>query len=436
MATSIASSEKQDNKQLYKATISATLGFAIEHYDFILYGTMAALVFGDLFFGSSSWAGLIASFGTFAVGYIARPLGAVVFGHFGDRAGRKKILLVSITLMALSSTLIGLLPTYDQIGVLAPTLLVILRVVQGIALGGESGGSILLTAEHSGTARRGFWSSVPMTGGPIGALLASGVTAAMLTLPDEQFDAWGWRVPFLLSVLLLLLGLYIRSSVEESSTFSEAKEAPKKRTTRTPVIQLLHYPRTLLVAIGVGIGPQAIQALIGTWLVAYGVQVGYDRQFLLFCVAIASAGVIVTLPLFGLISDLVGRKVVMVTASIAIVVTALPTMWMVDSGSPVLLLGATLWGRAVLQAATYAPWPALMTESFETNVRYTGTSVGIQVSTVLAGGFTPMIAASLSAGEGGSTPVAYLMAIAGVISFAAALLIVDRRRTHLADVVM
>ncbi|MDN3028090.1 MFS transporter [Streptomyces sp. S.PB5] len=422
-----------DRRQLYKATASGLLGFAIEQYDFILYGTMAALVFGPLFFGSSGWGGEIASFGTFAAGYVARPLGGIIFGHYGDRLGRKRVLIISITLMAISSSLIGLLPTYDQVGLWAPTFLVTLRIAQGIALGGESAGSLLMAAEHSSAKRRGLWSSAPMTGGPLGSLLATGVTAAVLTLPDDQFNAWGWRIPFAMSFVLLAVGIYMRFSVKETPAFEQTKNLGQTGKRSAPLVKALRNPRVLLPCIGIGIGPQALQAIIGTWLVAYGTHLGYDPQFLLLAVGIASGFVILTLPVFGYVSDVLGRKQVIIAGAVGAVITAFPMMWMINSLSPTLLLIAAIWGRTVLQAVMYAPWPALLSESFDTESRYTGASIGMQISTVVAGGFTPMIATSLTSGGHAVAGVGSLMLAAGLVTGVSAAFTRDRRHAELTD---
>ena len=431
--TDATPSSKHERAQMRRATVSSTLGFALEHYDFVLYGTMAALVFGPLFFGSTGWGGTAASFATFTVGYVARPLGGVIFGHFGDYLGRKKILLITVTMMAVSSTLIGLLPTYDQVGAAAPISLVTLRILQGFAMGGESGGSILLTAENSSPKRRGLWASAPLTGGPIGALLSSGVTAAALSLPDDQFNSWGWRIPFLLSVVLMGVALYIRSSVDETTSFKAAKSAQPKKI-ENPLKGVLRQPRVLLPCIAVGIGPQAINALIGAWLIAYGVQNGYDRQFLLIAVGVASAVVIVTLPLFGHLSDIFGRKQVMIAGGVTAIATAFPFMWMIDSGSAALLLIAVIWGRGVLQASMYAPWPALLAESFRTTNRYTGVSVSKEFATLVASGFTPLALSGVAATMDATTGVSIFIVGVGAITVLAASLTQVGREVDLDEV--
>ncbi|MQA09764.1 MAG: MFS transporter [Pseudonocardiaceae bacterium] len=415
---------------LRRVAISGLLGTAMEFYDFLLYGTLAALVFDKLFFPDlSPMVGTIAAFGTFTAGYLARPLGGIIFGHFGDKLGRKSMLLLTMSMMGAASFLIGLLPSYATIGIWAPILLTLLRAVQGIAIGGEWGGAVLMTAEHSGNRRRGFWSSFTAMGAPLGSLLSTVAVMAVVALPDEEFLAWGWRVPFLFSVVLLGIGLFVRLRVSESPVFAQLKQT--RSTARLPVVEILRRPRNLILTTGIGLGPLVIQALWSTFIITYAVRAGYSESLVLLGLAVGSALQLLTLPTVAAMSDRIGRRPTMLAGAIATVAMAFPLFWMIDSGSAVWLMVALLLGRCVLQPLTYAPWPAVMAESFDTRTRYTGASLGYQLSSLLGGGFAPLIASSLLAAGGGSAT--YVAVFVAASSAATALAIWRIRETRDAD---
>nr|WP_308048394.1 MFS transporter [Streptomyces sp. TRM72054] len=418
-----------DSRQLRRVALSGLLGTAVEFYDFLVYGTVAALIFGELFFPEADPAvGTIAAFGTFAAGYVARPLGGIVFGHFGDRVGRKSMMLLTMVLMGVGSFLIGLLPTYDTIGVWAPILLVTLRVVQGIAIGGEWGGATLMVVEHAERAhgsRRGLWSSFTMLGAPLGSVLSAGVVTLVSALPDEQFRTWGWRVPFLLSIALLAVGLFVRLKVAESPLFAEVKRAP---VDRPPILEVLRRPGPVLQAVGVGIGAFTAQSLLTGFMISYAVQQGYSRPQVLTAVTIASCVALLVLPLASALSDRVGRRPVVLTGAVASAALAFPVLALVDSGSPGLLILALALGHGVAQSTMYGPLGALFTEMFGTRVRYTGASLGYQAATLVGAGFSPLIAGSLlAASGGGSAPVSLLLCGGAAIT---ALTVWRLRETH------
>ncbi|QNP69156.1 MHS family MFS transporter [Streptomyces roseirectus] len=405
-----------DTAQLRRVALSGLLGTAVEFYDFLVYGTVAALVFGELFFpGADPAVGTIAAFGTFAAGYVARPLGGLVFGHFGDRIGRKSMMLLTMVLMGTGSFLIGLLPTYDTIGVWAPVLLVALRVVQGIAIGGEWGGATLMVVEHAEHARgdrRGLWSSFTQLGAPLGSVLSAGVVTLVSTLPDDDFRAWGWRVPFLLSVVLLAVGLFVRLRVAESPLFDAAR-----RPEKPPVLELLSRPRPVLVAACAGIGAFTAQSLLTGFMISYAVDEGYTRPQVLTAVTVASCVALVVLPAASALSDRVGRRPVVLAGALASAALAFPVLALVDSGSPGLLVLALVLGHGVAQSTMYGPLGALLSEMFPTNVRYTGASLGYQGATLIGAGFSPLIASSLLASGGGSsTPVSLLLCAGAAIT--------------------
>jgi MFS transporter, MHS family, shikimate and dehydroshikimate transport protein len=400
-----------DTRQLRRVALSGLLGTAVEFYDFLVYGTVAALVFGDLFFPKADPAvGTIAAFGTFAAGYVARPLGGIVFGHFGDRIGRKSMMLLTMALMGCGSFLIGVLPTYDAIGVWAPVLLVALRVVQGIAIGGEWGGATLMVVEHAErtqSGRRGMWSSFTMLGAPLGSVLSAGMVTLVSTLPDDQFRAWGWRVPFLLSIVLLAVGLFVRLKVAESPLFAQVKREPLEKP---PVVEVLRRPKPVLMACGVGIGAFTAQSLLTGFMISYAVDHGYSRSQVLTAVTVASCVALLVLPAASALSDRVGRRPVVLAGAVASAALAFPVLALVDSGSPGLLILALALGHGVAQSTMYGPLGALLTEMFGTRVRYTGASLGYQAATLVGAGFSPLVASSLLASYGGgSTPVSLLL---------------------------
>ncbi|MFJ8949109.1 MFS transporter [Streptomyces sp. NPDC102381] len=398
----------EHTKQLRRVALSGLLGTAVEFYDFLVYGTVAAVAFGELFFpGADPAVGTIAAFGTLAAGYVARPLGGIVFGHFGDRLGRKSMLLLTMGLMGGASFLIGLLPTYDAIGVWAPLLLITLRVVQGIAIGGEWGGATLMVVEHAGARRRGLWSSFTQLGAPLGSLLSAAVVALVVSLPKEEFMSWGWRVPFLLSVVLLGVGLFVRLKVVESPLFAEVKQ--ERDTARLPIVDVLRRPRPVLLACCVGIGAFTAQSLLTSYLISYATDIGYARSQALTALTVSSSVALVVLPCASVLSDRIGRRPVVLAGALVSAALAFPVLALVDSKSPGLLILAVVLGHGVAQSMMYGPLGALFSEMFGTRVRYTGASLGYQGATLVGAGFSPMIAGALVAGSGDSTPIALLL---------------------------
>ena len=390
--------------------LSSFIGSVVEWYDFLLYGTAAALVFSQVFFVQLDPAvGLLASFSTLAVGYLSRPLGGIVFGHFGDRVGRKKMLMITILLMGIASTLIGLLPTYGQIGVAAPILLVVLRLIQGFAVGGEWGGAVLMTLEHSAAQKRGAWSSVAQMGAPAGTLLSSGVLALMSLLPSEQFLSWGWRVPFLLSVVLLVVAVWIRRRVSESPIFEAAqKQAELTSETKIPIVEVLKRNKVrVLLAVLIGLGPFVHNGVVLAFVIAYSQKTGISSTTALVGNLLSAAVTIFTLPLFAALSDKVGRRPVTLWAGMLLAVNAFVLFAMVNSGNAWLYL-ITIVISGVIHSAMYGPMAAFMAEMFGTGTRYTGTSLGYQLASVIGGGFGPLIATTLLALGGGAPNTIYV----------------------------
>ncbi|MFF4378902.1 MFS transporter [Kitasatospora sp. NPDC001547] len=428
---------------LPRVVAASLIGTTIEWYDYFLYGTAAALVFGRLFFPHSDpLTGTLLSFLTYAIGFAARPLGALVFGHFGDRVGRKKLLVVSLLLMGGSTTAIGLLPTYDSIGVAAPVLLTVLRLVQGFALGGEWGGAVLLVSEHGDQRRRGFWASWPQGGAPAGNLLAAGVLSLMTAVQsDAEFLAWGWRVPFLLSALLVVVGMWIRLAVDESPLFKQAlaaqQERKRERTTaeRLPLVEVLrNHWREVLVAMGARMAENISYYVMTTFVLTYAVtHAHFSKQTALNAVLIASAIQFALIPLFGALSDRVGRRPVYLVGAVGVGAWAFVFFGLVDLGSFGSLVTAVTVGL-VFHSAMYAPQAAFFSELFATRMRYSGASIGAQFSSVAAGAPAPLIATALLKDYGSATPISVYVAIAAVITVVAVLCGRETRGQDLAEV--
>lgn len=341
------------------------------------------------------------------------------------------MMLLTMGLMGGASILIGLLPTYDTIGVWAPVLLVALRVVQGIALGGEWGGATLMVVEHAGDRRRGWWSSFTQLGAPVGSLMASGVVTVVGMLPDNEFRSWGWRMPFLLSVVTVAIGLFVRLRLAESPLFAEVKR--DSTAARMPIVEVLRKPGTVLLASCVGIGIFMANALLVTYMISYATGIGCTRSQVLTASTVASLVALVVLPCASALSARIGRRPVMLAGAIASAALAFPVMRMVDSKSPGLLILAIALGQGVAQCTMYAPQGALLTEMFGTRVRYTGASLGYQIATLLGAGFTPMIAGSLVAAHGGSgTPIALLICGGSAVTAVAVWCVRETSRASLA----
>lgn len=437
-APTAALSEAAYRKQMRRVLFSSYLGSVVEFYDFLLYGIAASLVFGHIFFANMTpVVATIASFGTLAVGYLSRPLGGIIFGHFGDKVGRKSMLIITMSLMGAASTLIGVLPTYDQIGALAPVLLILLRLLQGLAVGGEWGGAALMSLEHSKTERRGFAASVTHMGGPSGALLATLIMTGFSTLPKEDFLTWGWRVPFLFSAVLLLVGMFVRLKVTESPVFAAAQKAKKQepQKAKSPLLLVLRrYPKNVVLAALGGSAAFVFQGLLATFAITLAVQTGVAQTTVLLMHAVATFLHIFTIPLFAILSDRVGRRPVMVTGAIAGAVLAFPIFQMLASGNVALVLIAFLIGNPLIQASMYGPMAAFISEMFGTGARYTGASLGYQLAATLGAGLAPLSAASLMA-MGGGNPIFISVMVATVclISASAIYLTKESYRTNLAS---
>jgi metabolite-proton symporter len=398
MSTSAAAEPLPPARQrgLRKVIGASLIGTSLEWYDFFLYGTAAALVFNKLFFPNfDPLVGTLLAFTTYAVGFIARPIGGIVFGHYGDRIGRRRILVITLLIMGAATFLIGCLPTYDDVGVAAPILLVTLRFVQGLGLGGEWGGAVLMVAEHGDERRRGLNSSWPQVGVPAGNLLAAGVLAVMAAvLSDSQFQSWGWRLPFLLSALLIGVGLWIRLTVQESPLFQELEERGEKA--KAPLVKVIKcYPRQLAIAVAARFGTDVAFYTFALFILTYvTTELGLSKSVALNGVLVGSACQLVLIPTFGHLSDKVGRRPVYLAGAIGAAAWIFAFFALLDTKSAGLVIVAAV-GGLVFHAAMYGPQAAFITELFGTEVRYSGASLGYQLAGVLGGALAPIIAVAL-----------------------------------------
>ncbi len=406
-----------------RAVLASTVGTTIEWYDFFLYGTAAALVFPKLFFpGGSDFAGVLASFSTLFVGFAARPIGAAIFGHYGDRVGRKTTLVTTLVLMGVATFLIGLLPGAASIGIAAPVILTLLRILQGIGVGGEWGGSVLMSMEWGDSHRKGLMASFPQLGVPMGLLMSTGMVKLMtgVTTP-EAFLSWGWRVPFLVSFVLVLVGLYVRLRVLESPEFAQVKE--NKTVVKRPFVDVWkNHPREILTSAFVRLSEQAPFYLFITFVLTYGTKQLQLAQGELLNYTLAAAALgLVTVPLFGHLSDRFGRRTMYGTGIVCTALYAFPYFGLLNTKASGLVLLAIVLSL-VFHDMQYGPQAALIAESFGTNLRYSGAGIGYQLASVIAGGPAPLIAAAILNSTGSSTWISWYIVICCVLAMGALLL--------------
>ncbi|MEE2523638.1 MFS transporter [Pseudarthrobacter sp. J75] len=399
-----AGAQKKDTK---RALVSSFLGSTVEYYDFLLYGAAAGLVFPKLFFPADMDPGLgtALSFVILLVGYVSRPIGGILFGHFGDKFGRKSMLFITLMMMGGVSVAIGLMPTYQAIGVAAPLTLVFLRLIQGLAVGGEWAGATLMAAEHVKDRNRGFAASIAVTGGPTGSVLATLILGLFAGLPDEAFLSWGWRIPFLLSAALVVIGLYLRYRVSESPDFEKARAAGEVHT-GVPIVRVLKkYPLSTVFGILAAAGPLFMQALLAVWAVPYVAAQGIvPRQDALMMLTASSVVHIFAIPFFAWLSDIYGRRPVMLAGAAVSVALIFPMFALFNSGSYWLVALAFMVGNPIIQASMYGPIGAFLAEKYQTQDRYTGVSLSFQMGSLVGAGTAPLMATMLMGlGNGGGT---------------------------------
>ena len=418
--------DQQARRQLPRAVVASTVGTSIEWYDFFLYGSAAALVFPKVFFPSSDpLAGTLIAFATYAVGFAARPVGAIFFGHFGDRIGRKATLIATLLTMGLATAIVGVLPGYASIGIWGGILLTVLRVLQGIGVGGEWGGSVLISMEWGSVRRRGLVASWPQLGVPIGLILGNGALLVFSNLSGSGFLSWGWRVPFLLSLILLGIGLYIRLGIEETPAFRRLLQ--ERRIEAQPVAEVLSRNwREIVLSMFVRLSEQAPFYIFTAFVLTYGVRtLKLTNNFMLVSIFLAACLSLISIPLAGHLSDLVGRRLVYGAGVVAVAMFAFPYFALLDSRIAGLVVLAVILSL-IPHDLQYGPQASLIAENFTGRLRYSGASIGYQLASVIAGGPAPLIATALLAGFHSSIPISIYMIGCAVVSMGALLLIPNR----------
>jgi metabolite-proton symporter len=429
-------SEQVATTPLRRVVAASMIGTTIEWYDFFLYNSAAALVFNRLFFPQfDPLTGTLLAFATYALGFVARPLGGIVFGHYGDRIGRKRLLMFSLILMGVATVMIGLLPTYDAIGIWAPIALIVLRLAQGFAVGGEWGGAVLMAAEHGDAARRGFWASWPQAGVAAGFLLSAGMLAAINGLQSEaDFLAWGWRVPFLASVVLVVVGWYIRNRVAESRLFEEA-QAEAQAPPGLPIMEVLRErPRSVALGIGIKFGENVSYYILTAFTLTFLVDISaQSRGLALNALLIGTTLQFFAILLAARLSDRIGRRPVYAFGAFGLCAWIFALFPLLASGDAMAIVAALVVGL-VLHGVMYGPQAAMMTELFPTRIRYSGASIAYQFTAIIAGSLAPIIAVSLYRQFGSATPVAIYVAVGCAISGVSALLARETKGIELADI--
>jgi MHS family shikimate/dehydroshikimate transporter-like MFS transporter len=415
-----------------KVAIASLIGTAIEWYDFFLYGTAAALIFNKLFFPTfDPMVGTLLAFATFGIGFVARPLGGLVFGHFGDTIGRKAMLYLTLLIMGLATAAIGVLPTYDTVGVWAAILLVACRLIQGFALGGEWGGAVLMAVEHAPSHRKGFYGSWPQLGAPLGLVLGTlvfSIVSGMMS--STQFNTWGWRLPFLFSMILVIVGLWVRFTVAESPEFQKIKDT--KEYVRIPIIDAIRtHPKSILLAMGARFAENGFFYIYAAFVLAYATQaLGMNKQDILNGVLIAAFIEAFTIPAFGALSDKLGRRPVYIFGAIFSAIMSFPLFMLLGTKSPQLAWIAIALGLAVGHAAMYGPQASFFSELFGTKVRYSGVSLGYNLASIFAGALSPIIATWLmSTYKPATWPISVYMIILALITLVSVYFALETRKS-------
>lgn len=425
----------EDKKMLNRVLIASLVGSSIEWFDYFLYGTVAALVFNQMFFvNEDPTIGLMLAYASFALAFFIRPFGGIIFSHIGDKIGRKKTLVITLSLMGIATFGMGLLPTYQAIGIWAPILLITLRLIQGLGIGGEWGGALLLAVEYAPPEKRGLFGSVPQMGVTIGMVLGTFALSIMTLLPEDSFMTWGWRVPFLLSALLVLFGLWIRKGIDETPSFKKVQESGE--IPRIPIIETFktHW-REVLIAVGAKVVETAPFYIFGTFIVSYATtNLNFSNTVVLNVVMVSTIITTILIPIMGSLSDRIGRKPLYIYGAIGMILYAFPYFWLIHQGSILLLTIATIIGLGIIWAPITAVLGTMFSEIFSAEVRYTGISLGYQIGAAVAGGTAPLVATALLAKFNDSyVPVALYIIFTAVISLLAIWAVKDRQGMALDD---
>ncbi|WP_339200755.1 MFS transporter [Peribacillus sp. FSL P2-0133] len=422
-----------EKKQMRRILIASLVGSSIEWFDYFLYGTVAALVFNQLFFvNEDPTIGLLLSYASFALAFFIRPFGGVIFSHIGDRIGRKKTLVLTLSLMGVATFGMGLLPTYQAVGIWAPILLITLRLVQGLGIGGEWGGALLLAVEYAPAEKRGLFGAIPQMGVTIGMLLGTIALSIMTLLPENAFMTWGWRLPFIFSALLVFFGLWIRKGIDETPSFKKVKESGE--VPKLPIVETLkNYWREVLIAVGAKVVETAPFYIFSTFVVSYATSnLGFSRTATLTAVMIATIITTILIPFMGKLSDTIGRKKLFIGGTIGMALFAFPYFWLLQQKSVLLLIVATVIGLGVIWAPITAVLGTMFSEIFDAKIRYTGITLGYQIGAALAGGTAPLVAtALLNRFNNSYVPVAIYIIFASLLSLAAIWAVKDRSNQKL-----
>ncbi|MBX9955688.1 MHS family MFS transporter [Peribacillus simplex] len=422
-----------EKKQMRRVLVASLVGSSIEWFDYFLYGTVSALVFNQLFFvNEDPTIGLLLSYASFALAFFIRPFGGVIFSHIGDRIGRKKTLVLTLSLMGVATFGMGLLPTYQAVGIWAPILLITLRLVQGLGIGGEWGGALLLAVEYAPAEKRGLFGAIPQMGVTIGMLLGTVALSIMTMLPENAFMTWGWRIPFIFSALLVFFGLWIRKGIDETPSFKKVKESGE--VPKLPIVETLkNYWREVLIAVGAKVVETAPFYIFSTFVVSYATaNLGFSRTATLTAVMIATIITTILIPIMGNLSDKIGRKKLFIGGTIGMALFAFPYFWLLQQKSVLLLIVATVIGLGVIWAPITAVLGTMFSEIFDAKIRYTGITLGYQIGAALAGGTAPLVATALLDRFNNSyVPVAIYIIFASVLSLAAIWAVKDRSNQKL-----
>ncbi|MDG4850050.1 MFS transporter [Peribacillus frigoritolerans] len=422
-----------EKKQMRRILIASLVGSSIEWFDYFLYGTVSALVFNQLFFvNEDPTIGLLLSYASFALAFFIRPFGGVIFSHIGDRIGRKKTLVLTLSLMGVATFGMGLLPTYQAVGIWAPILLITLRLVQGLGIGGEWGGALLLAVEYAPAEKRGLFGAIPQMGVTIGMLLGTVALSIMTLLPENAFMTWGWRIPFIFSALLVFFGLWIRKGIDETPSFKKVKESGE--VPKLPIVETLkNYWREVLIAVGAKVVETAPFYIFSTFVVSYATaNLGFSRTATLTAVMIATIITTILIPIMGNLSDKIGCKKLFIGGTIGMALFAFPYFWLLQQKSVLLLIVATVIGLGVIWAPITAVLGTMFSEIFDAKIRYTGITLGYQIGAALAGGTAPLVATALLDRFNNSyVPVAIYIIFASVLSLAAIWAVKDRSNQKL-----